>query len=132
MLMLASGKIIWHNDWSNGENIPRLLLDEPKLRNRPPPSRPGKKRRCRDTAEGGEARYSEGDIEQDAVGDEARYSEGDAGQDAEGNEARYSEGGADQDAEGDEARYSEGDTEQDVDEVEERGDDTANVTVLQL
>ncbi|KAE9018677.1 hypothetical protein PR003_g17679 [Phytophthora rubi] len=73
---------IWHNDWSNGENIPRLLLDEPKLRNRPPPSRPGKKRRCRDTAEGGEARYSEGD------------------------------------------------TEPDVDEVEERGDDTANVTVL--
>ncbi|KAE9294284.1 hypothetical protein PF001_g17853 [Phytophthora fragariae] len=35
---------IWHADWSSGNDIPRALLQELKIRNRPPPSRPGKKR----------------------------------------------------------------------------------------
>jgi hypothetical protein len=35
---------IWHDDWSNGNAIPRSLQDH-KIRNRPPSSRPGKKRR---------------------------------------------------------------------------------------
>ncbi|POM80761.1 Hypothetical protein PHPALM_1360 [Phytophthora palmivora] len=36
---------IWHADWSDGNDVPRVLLQEHKIRNRPPPSRPGKKRR---------------------------------------------------------------------------------------
>ncbi|KAE9338528.1 hypothetical protein PR003_g11453 [Phytophthora rubi] len=35
---------IWHADSSSGNDIPRALLQEHKNRNRPPPSRPGKKR----------------------------------------------------------------------------------------
>ncbi|KAE8954111.1 hypothetical protein PF005_g33318 [Phytophthora fragariae] len=41
---------IWHDEWSNGNAIPRRLQDH-KIRNRPPASRPGKKRRRR-TVEG--------------------------------------------------------------------------------
>ncbi|EGZ10997.1 hypothetical protein PHYSODRAFT_519392, partial [Phytophthora sojae] len=36
---------IWHTDWSNGNDIPKAPLQEHKIRNRPPPSRPGQKRR---------------------------------------------------------------------------------------
>ncbi|POM80586.1 Hypothetical protein PHPALM_1556 [Phytophthora palmivora] len=36
---------IWHADWSDGNDVPRVLLQEHKIRNQPPPSRPGKKRR---------------------------------------------------------------------------------------
>ncbi|POM58893.1 LOW QUALITY PROTEIN: Hypothetical protein PHPALM_36399 [Phytophthora palmivora] len=36
---------IWHADWSDGNDVPCVLLQEHKIRNRPPPSRPGKKRR---------------------------------------------------------------------------------------
>ncbi|KAE9347497.1 hypothetical protein PF008_g7788 [Phytophthora fragariae] len=36
---------IWHQDWSNGNDIPRLLLQDHKVRDRAPPSRPNKKRR---------------------------------------------------------------------------------------
>ncbi|KAG2801028.1 hypothetical protein PC116_g4378 [Phytophthora cactorum] len=35
---------IWHKDWENGNDIPRSLLLEHKLRTRPPPAHPGKKR----------------------------------------------------------------------------------------
>ncbi|KAE9023431.1 hypothetical protein PR001_g12915 [Phytophthora rubi] len=122
---------IWHNDWGNGENIPRLLLDAQTAQS---PATIASRQEASASrysgGGGGEARYSEGDTEQDAEGDEARYSEGDAEEDVEGGEERYSEGDAEQDAEGGEARCSEGDTEQDADEVEERGDDAANVTVL--
>ncbi|KAE9271849.1 hypothetical protein PR003_g30388, partial [Phytophthora rubi] len=38
---------IWHDDWDSGNTILRHLLQEHKIRNRPPPSRPGKKRRRR-------------------------------------------------------------------------------------
>ncbi|KAG2881885.1 hypothetical protein PC114_g21337 [Phytophthora cactorum] len=37
-------RYIWHEDWKNGNDIPRTLLLEHKLRNRPPPAHPGKKR----------------------------------------------------------------------------------------
>ncbi|KAE9346391.1 hypothetical protein PR003_g7452, partial [Phytophthora rubi] len=36
---------IWHQDWSNGNDIPRLVLQDHKVRDRAPPSRPNKKRR---------------------------------------------------------------------------------------
>ncbi|KAE9019498.1 hypothetical protein PR001_g13862 [Phytophthora rubi] len=36
---------IWHEDWSNGNDIPRTLLMEHKIRMRPPSDRPGKKRK---------------------------------------------------------------------------------------
>ncbi|GMF21645.1 unnamed protein product [Phytophthora fragariaefolia] len=36
---------IWHADWSNGNDIPKAPQEEHKIRNRPSPSRPGKKRR---------------------------------------------------------------------------------------
>ncbi|KAE8969112.1 hypothetical protein PF005_g30440 [Phytophthora fragariae] len=42
--MLNGQSTIWHTDWSSGNDIPRALLQEHKIRNRPPPSRPGKKR----------------------------------------------------------------------------------------
>ncbi|POM67412.1 Hypothetical protein PHPALM_16597 [Phytophthora palmivora] len=38
---------IWHNEWDNGNDIPQLLLQEHKTRDRPLASRPGKKRRHR-------------------------------------------------------------------------------------
>ncbi|KAE9281571.1 Histamine oxidase [Phytophthora fragariae] len=38
---------IWHDDWDSGNTILRYLLQEHKIRNCPPPSRPGKKRRRR-------------------------------------------------------------------------------------
>ncbi|KAE9003572.1 hypothetical protein PR002_g17295 [Phytophthora rubi] len=42
--MLYGQSMIWHADWSSGNDIPRALLQEHKIRNRPPPSHPGKKR----------------------------------------------------------------------------------------
>ncbi|KAE9018358.1 hypothetical protein PF011_g6304 [Phytophthora fragariae] len=36
---------IWHQDWSNGNDILRLVLQDHKVRDRAPPSRPNKKRR---------------------------------------------------------------------------------------
>ncbi|POM68919.1 Hypothetical protein PHPALM_14858 [Phytophthora palmivora] len=36
---------IWHAEWSDGNDVQRVLLQEHKIRNRPPPSRLGKKRR---------------------------------------------------------------------------------------
>ncbi|OWZ03909.1 hypothetical protein PHMEG_00024283 [Phytophthora megakarya] len=33
---------IWHSDWNNGNDVPQLLLQEHKMRDRPPASRPGK------------------------------------------------------------------------------------------
>ncbi|EGZ09667.1 hypothetical protein PHYSODRAFT_522500, partial [Phytophthora sojae] len=45
---------IWHNDWNNGNDIPRSLLRGHKLRDRPPAARPGKKRRRTSGAETGE------------------------------------------------------------------------------
>ncbi|KAG1689162.1 hypothetical protein DVH05_002800 [Phytophthora capsici] len=50
---------IWHEDWSNGNDIPRSLLQEHKLRDRPPATRPGKKRRLRVPAEEEEENDSE-------------------------------------------------------------------------
>jgi hypothetical protein len=41
---------IWHQDWSNGNAILRLLLQDHKVRDRAPPSRPNKKRRCNSQA----------------------------------------------------------------------------------
>ncbi|EGZ29924.1 hypothetical protein PHYSODRAFT_420549, partial [Phytophthora sojae] len=38
---------IWHDTWDSGNTIPRYLLQEHKIHNRPPPSLPGKKRRRR-------------------------------------------------------------------------------------
>ncbi|EGZ29664.1 hypothetical protein PHYSODRAFT_472669, partial [Phytophthora sojae] len=35
---------IWYDDWDSGNTIPRHLLQQHKNRNRPPPSRLGKKR----------------------------------------------------------------------------------------
>jgi hypothetical protein len=55
---------IWHDDWSNGKAIPRNPQDH-KIRNRPPSSRPGKKRRRQDVkdasveSEGGGAEESD-------------------------------------------------------------------------
>jgi hypothetical protein len=42
---------IWHSDWNNGNDIPRSLLQEHKLRDRPPAAHPGKKRRRRSASE---------------------------------------------------------------------------------
>ncbi|KAE9259185.1 hypothetical protein PF008_g33433 [Phytophthora fragariae] len=36
---------IWHAEWSNGNDIPRQLLQEHKVRDCRPPTHPGKKRR---------------------------------------------------------------------------------------
>ncbi|KAE8965895.1 hypothetical protein PR001_g28583 [Phytophthora rubi] len=36
---------IWHAEWGNGNDIPRQLLQEHKVRDRRPPTHPGKKRR---------------------------------------------------------------------------------------
>ncbi|OWZ01735.1 hypothetical protein PHMEG_00026818 [Phytophthora megakarya] len=41
---------IWHSDWNNGNDIPQLLLQEHKTRDRPPESRPGKNRARRQQA----------------------------------------------------------------------------------
>ncbi|KAG3230545.1 hypothetical protein PI124_g24357 [Phytophthora idaei] len=38
---------VWHLEWSNGDDIPRELLQSHKTRDRPPSARPGKKRRRR-------------------------------------------------------------------------------------
>ncbi|OWZ19315.1 hypothetical protein PHMEG_0006464, partial [Phytophthora megakarya] len=38
---------IWHEDWNNGNDIPSLLLQDHKMRDRPRASHPGKKRRRR-------------------------------------------------------------------------------------
>ncbi|KAJ8542466.1 hypothetical protein ON010_g12347 [Phytophthora cinnamomi] len=64
---------IWHNDWGNGMDIPRLLLEDHKLRNRPHLSHPGKKRRRRDSAGGGSA--GEGDARSCEGGDEDEANE---------------------------------------------------------
>ncbi|KAE9047241.1 hypothetical protein PR003_g1172 [Phytophthora rubi] len=61
---------IWHNDWKNGNDIPRSLLQEHKLRDRPPAARPGKKRRRRLAAEEEEANENE-DSDGAVAGDEA-------------------------------------------------------------
>ncbi|KAE9007207.1 hypothetical protein PF005_g23769 [Phytophthora fragariae] len=41
--MLYGQSTIWHADWSSGNDIPRALLQEHKIRNRPPPSRPDRR-----------------------------------------------------------------------------------------
>ncbi|KAE9036392.1 hypothetical protein PR002_g7113 [Phytophthora rubi] len=67
---------IWHDDWDSGNTILRYLLQEHKIRNRPPPSRPGKKRRRRAVPSEAEeamsdAAHSAGNEEEGMADDEA-------------------------------------------------------------
>ncbi|KAE9212047.1 hypothetical protein PF002_g18359 [Phytophthora fragariae] len=67
---------IWHDDWDSGNTILRYLLQEHKIRNCPPPSRPGKKRRRRAVPSEAEeamsdAAHSAGNEEEGMAGDEA-------------------------------------------------------------
>ncbi|KAE9273770.1 hypothetical protein PF001_g27359 [Phytophthora fragariae] len=62
---------IWHTDWKNGNDIPRSLLQEHKLRDRPPATRPGKKRRRCLAAEEDEEENENEDSDGAVAGDEA-------------------------------------------------------------
>ncbi|KAE9268824.1 hypothetical protein PF001_g29497, partial [Phytophthora fragariae] len=67
---------IWHDDWDSGNTILRHLLQEHKIRDRPPPSRPGKKRRHRAAPSEAEeamsdAAHSAGNEEEGMADDEA-------------------------------------------------------------
>ncbi|KAE8956798.1 hypothetical protein PR002_g31363 [Phytophthora rubi] len=63
---------IWHADWNNGNDIPRHILQDHKVRDRPPPSHPGKKRRRVSQAHGGVASQAEAvsEAEEEAGGSE--------------------------------------------------------------
>ncbi|ETI43949.1 hypothetical protein F442_11180 [Phytophthora nicotianae P10297] len=43
---------VWHLEWNTGNDIPRELVRNHKMRDRAPPTKPGKKRRCRQRQSG--------------------------------------------------------------------------------
>ncbi|EGZ05447.1 hypothetical protein PHYSODRAFT_534181, partial [Phytophthora sojae] len=69
---------IWYADWDNGNDTPRHLLQEHKVRGRPPPSRPGKKRRRVSQALGAVVSQAEAvsEVEEEAGGSENADSAG--------------------------------------------------------
>ncbi|KAG2768841.1 hypothetical protein PC129_g12272 [Phytophthora cactorum] len=71
---------VWYDDWNNGFDIPRHLHLKHQLRDHPPSSRPGKKRRRRVIAVGMEDDGASGDEGESSSGEgKASGAEGDAG-----------------------------------------------------
>ncbi|KAE8995218.1 hypothetical protein PR001_g20181 [Phytophthora rubi] len=78
---------IWHEDWSNGNDIPRTLLMEHKIRMRPPSDRPGKKRKRATRGE----EVQEDDNDNDSNGGQ-HQDDGEGGEGAGGQEQEDSDG----------------------------------------